>query len=257
MNIDWFTVVAQLFNFIILVGLMKHFLYKPIHNAIDTREKRIEKELADADAKKAEAKTEQDAFQKKNADFDRQYTQQMSKARDEVKAERERLLEKVRKEANDMSNKLQDVRRNDAHNLNKHISVQTQREVFAIARKALFDLGTVSLEECLSDIFIRRLKEMDGKAKEVLSKAIKTATEPTSLLTAFELTEEQQVNIQNAMNETFKAEILMRFVTAPDLISGIEFSTNGYKIGWNIADYLESMEKGINELLKVKDKAEN
>ena len=55
MLIDWFTVGAQALNFLILVWLLKRFLYKPILHAIDEREKRIAKELADADAKKAEA----------------------------------------------------------------------------------------------------------------------------------------------------------------------------------------------------------
>ena len=54
MLIDWFTVGAQTINFLILVWLMKRFLYKPILHAIDAREERIAKELADADAKKAE-----------------------------------------------------------------------------------------------------------------------------------------------------------------------------------------------------------
>ncbi len=55
MLIDWFTVVAQIVNFLILVWLLKRFLYKPILDALDAREKKIAKELADADLKKTEA----------------------------------------------------------------------------------------------------------------------------------------------------------------------------------------------------------
>ena len=47
-----------------------------------------------------------------------------------------------------------------------------------------------------------------------------------------------------------------RFETAPDLISGIELTTNGQKIAWSIADYLASLEKGVDELLKEKNKPE-
>ena len=254
MSIDWFTVIAQTVNFIILVWLMKRFLYKPILNAIDTREKRIAAELADADAKKAEAKTEHDAFQKKNEYFDRHHDELLNKAKAEVKAERERLLNEVQKEAENLSAKRQEVLRNDAHNLNESISLRTRQEVFAIARKTLTDLGEASLEERMSDVFIRRLRELDDKAKAVISETLKTANEPALLRTAFDLSVEDRVNIQNAINETFEAEILMRFVTEPNLISGIEFTINGYKIAWNISDYLESMDKGIDELLKIKDK---
>ena len=50
MLIDWFTVGAQALNFLILVWLMKHFLYQPILHAIDAREKKIAAELAKGDA---------------------------------------------------------------------------------------------------------------------------------------------------------------------------------------------------------------
>jgi F-type H+-transporting ATPase subunit b len=97
MLIDWFTVAAQALNFLILVWLMKRFLYKPILNAIDAREKLIAKELADADAKKAEAQKEHEEFQKKNEEFDQQRAALLTKATDEAKTERERLLDDARK----------------------------------------------------------------------------------------------------------------------------------------------------------------
>src|ERR1035441_4382574 len=84
MLIDWFTIGAQALNFLILVWLLKHFLYKPILNAIDAREKRIAKELADAAAKKAEAQKEQDEFQKKNEEFDKQRAAPITTAPDEA-----------------------------------------------------------------------------------------------------------------------------------------------------------------------------
>ena len=84
MLIDWFTVGAQALNFLILVWLMKRFLYKPILHAIDAREKRIAAELADADAKKAEAQKERDEFQHKNEEFDQQRAALLSKATDEA-----------------------------------------------------------------------------------------------------------------------------------------------------------------------------
>jgi F-type H+-transporting ATPase subunit b len=256
MNIDWFTVGAQIVNFLILVWLMKHFLYKPILNAIDEREKRIALELADADAKKAEAQKERNEFRQKNEEFAQQRTALLSRVTDEVKAERQRLFDDARLAADSWSAKRQETLRNDAHNLNQTISRRTQQEVFAIARKVLTDLSTTSLEERLGEVFTRRLREMDGKAKEDLAEAFKTASDPALLRSAFDLPAEQRAAIQNALNETFSAEIQVRFETAPDLISGIELTTNGHKIAWSIADYLLSLEKGVDELLKEKDEPE-
>ena len=256
MLIDWFTVGAQALNFLILVWLMKRFLYKPILQAIAAREKLIASELADADAKKVEAKKERDEFEHKNEEFDQQRATLLSKATDEAKVERQRLLDEARTAADALSAKRQETLRNDAHNLNQAISRRTQQEVFAIARKALTDLATTSLEERMGEVFMRRLHELNGEAKESLAKAMKTAVDPALVRSAFDLLPEQRAAIQKALNETFAAEIHVRFETAPDLVSGIELTTNGQKVAWSIADYLASLEKGVEELLKEKEKRE-
>jgi len=256
MLIDWFTVAAQALNFLILVGLMRRFLYRPILNAIDAREKLIAGELADAAAKKAEAQKEHDEFQKKNEVFDQQRAALLAKAADEAKAARERLLEEARKAADALSAKRQESLINDANNLNQAISHLTQKEVFAITRKALMDLATTSLEERTGEVFTRRLRDLDGPAKLVLGEALKKNSEPALIHSAFDLPAEQRAVIQNALNETFSADIHLRFETAPDLVGGIELSANGQKVGWSIADYLGSLEKGVGELLKPKDKPE-
>ena len=71
MAIDWFTIGAQILNFLVLVWLLKRFLYQPVLDAIDKREKRIAATLADAAASKAQAAKERDALQAKNDAFDR------------------------------------------------------------------------------------------------------------------------------------------------------------------------------------------
>ncbi|MGA2247340.1 MAG: F0F1 ATP synthase subunit B [Verrucomicrobiota bacterium] len=256
MLLDWFTIGAQALNFLILVWLLKRFLYKPILNAIDAREKVVAKELADADAKKSEAQKERDEFQRKNEEFDLQRAALMTKATDEAKAERLRLLDEVRKAADALSIKRQESLINDANNLNQAVSRLTQKEVFAITRKALADLATTSLEDRMGEVFTRRLRGLDDKSKSVLGEALKKNSEPALIRSTFDLPATQRAAIQNALNETFSAEVHARFETSPDLVSGIELTSHGQKVGWSIADYLAALENGIGELLREKDKAE-
>ena len=254
MLIDWVTVGAQALNFLLLVWLMKHFLYQPILNAIDAREKKIAAELADADAKKVEAKKERDEFQHKNEEFDRQRAALLSKAADDAKAERQRLLDAAGKAADASTAARQDARRNEARQLEQAISRRAQDEVFAITRKTLTDLAGTGLEGQMAGVFSRQLHAMNGQGKIDLGEALKTAADPALVRTAFDLPAEQRATIQNAVNEAFSADIHLRYETAPDLISGIELTTNGQKVAWSISDYLASMENGVGELLDPKDK---
>src|ERR1700722_17887094 len=133
MLIDWFTVGAQLLNFLILVWLLKRFLYKPILDAVDAREKRIAAELADAAAKQAAAGKERDDFQDKSRALDLQRSAMLAQAADDAKTERERLLAQARKEADGLRTQQQVALRDDQAKLGTDIKRLVQGEVFAIA----------------------------------------------------------------------------------------------------------------------------
>jgi len=250
MLIDWFTVGAQVLNFLILVWLMKHFLYQPVLNAIDGREKKIAAELADAATKKAEATKDRDDFQKKNEVFDRERADLLTKATDEAKAERQRLLHDAQKRADELGAKRQENLHTEAANLHQALARRTRQEVFSIARKTLTDLATAGLEERMVAVFTRRLREMNGDASKTLEAALKSAAEPALVRSAFDLPSEERAAIQNAINETFSIDAHLRFETAPDLVSGIELTANGQKIAWSIADYLASLDHAVDELLQ-------
>jgi len=49
MHIDWFVFFAQIVNFLLLVWLLKKFLYGRIINAIDTREAKIKATFEEAE----------------------------------------------------------------------------------------------------------------------------------------------------------------------------------------------------------------
>ncbi|MDI1290328.1 MAG: F0F1 ATP synthase subunit B [bacterium] len=254
MLIDWFTVGAQALNFLVLVWLLRRFLYRPILKAVDAREARIAKELADAAASKAETAKQSTELGERTRVFDQERASLLSKATDEAKVERLRLIGEAQKAADIVSAKRNEAMKSEAQSLNQAIGRRTQQVVFTIARKALSDLATTSLEERMGEVFTRRLRTMDGQAKARLGEALKTASAPSLVRSAFDLPPEQRAAIQNAVNETFSADIHLQFEAASDLIGGIELVANGQRVAWSIANYLGSLERNVSEFMKKADK---
>lgn len=252
MLFDWFTVGAQTLNFLVLVWLMKRFLYKPILGAIDAREKRIALALADAALKQVAAQKERDEFHQKNAEFDRQRNELLGQAKDEAKAERQRLLDVARQVADTLRARKQDALTSELQTLHQDIARRSREEVFAIAQKVLSDLAGTTLEQRMGDVFTQRLRELDDAARAGLAEALKTSSNTVQVRSAFELPPTQRDDIQQALNESLSCDIKIQFDTAPDLISGIELSANGWKVAWNIADFLASLEQRIGELIQEK-----
>jgi F-type H+-transporting ATPase subunit b len=256
MLINWFTVFAQAVNFLILVWLLKRFLYKPILHAIDEREKGIASQLAQAEARVAEAQKARDDFQHKNEVFDQQRAVLLTKATDEAKAERQRLLGEASKDADALRAKRQAALQSEQRNLNQEIIRWTQKEVFAITRKTLADLANTSLEERMGDVLVGRVRALTGAAKEEIVTAFKTSDHTVSVRSAFDLPAAQKSAIASAVKETFTSDARVQFETAPELVSGIEISTNGHKVAWSIADYLATLEKSAGVLLNKEARPE-
>jgi len=247
MQINWFTVIAQVLNFFILVWLLKRFLYKPILNAIDERENKIASQLKDADAKENKAIKEQAEFKKRNETFEQEKKGLMDKAVAETNEEKEKLLEAARNEATALQSKLGNSLKETQENLNRDIAQKTQQEVFAIARKTLADLASLSLEEQSANIFIKRLQDLKKEEKKQFIEAFKAGPNSILVQSAFDLPKKQQTDIQSSVNELLGTKTQFQFKTAPEIISGIELTSNGYKLAWSISEYLNSLQKSISE----------
>ena len=80
MLIDWFTVVAQIVNFLVLVALLKHFLFGRLVKAIDERKKKVESCLADAEAKSKEAERQVELAQARTLEQEQKRDQMLAEA---------------------------------------------------------------------------------------------------------------------------------------------------------------------------------
>lgn len=247
MLIDWFTVIAQALNFLILVWLLKRYLYQPVLNAISAREQRIAMQLADAASKQAAATSERDEFDRKNKEFDAQRALLLAKASEEAKLEQQRLLEQARKDADALRARLEDAMHSEQQILSGELARRTCDEVFAIARKVLADLGSASLEDAMLHVFIERLRALSDPDRKLLAAAGAAAAGTVVVRSAYDLPAQQRGAIEQAVTEICGAAARPSYQTVPGLISGVELSANGRKLAWSIADYLGALQKSVGD----------
>jgi F-type H+-transporting ATPase subunit b len=250
MLIDWFTVVAQAVNFLILVWLLQRFLYKPVLAAIDAREAKIAAQLTDAAANKKAAEATRDEFRAQSAAFDQQRSELLRAATAEANAERQRLLDAARKASELLSLKLSDALKDEHAKLNREIVTRTQEEVFALARGALVDLAGTTLEDRLAEVFISRLGKLPGEQKALLAAEPRRNAAPVQLRSAFELTPATRGALEAAVRQCLGADTQIEFQIVPNLVCGIELTVDGQKVGWSIGDYLALLAQDVTALLE-------
>lgn len=253
MTIDWFTVIAQILNFLVLVWLLKRFLYQPILNAVDEREKKITSQLKEAEAKKTQALQERDKFQQKNAAFDIERAAKMEAVQKETATEKQRLFEEVREESKVLRQRYESSLSNEVEQVTERLKQKVQDEVFSIAQKTLEDLANASLEEKMVHVFIEKLKHL---TEEEIIKFKKAFIDDKKMIikSAFELPESSREQLNEVIDEISDKPIQILYQHAPGLVSGIAIITDRYSLSWNIDAYLDNLRNDIEQSLPHKHK---
>lgn len=249
MLIDWFTVGAQALNFIVLVWLLKRFLYQPVLDAVDAREARIAAQLADARGMQTKAVVERDALHARREAFKRDREALLAQAVQDAQVERQRLLLEATRAADALAAKHRRALAEQAGHLQQTLDERVGQEVFAISRRTLADLASASLEEHIAEVFIERLRTLGAAAHADLAHALAEPDATAVLRSAFELPAAQRGAIQAAVDTAFGARVALQFQTAPQVIAGIELEVGGRKVAWSIASYLADMHAAVAALV--------
>ena len=243
MLIDWFTVAAQITNFLVLVWLLKRFLYGPILNAMTQREKRIRDTIESAVQREAEAGRERADFERKNAEFDREKQSLTMQARQSADEERARLLDGARGEIETHRAKWREGLASERAAFRTEFTRKAQEEVTAIARQVLKDLAGAELDDRIAQVFLERLDKLDGNERQRLVALAKESAAPAIVRSATRLSPPTRARIEAVLRERLGVQPPVQFETNDTLVTGIEFCLNGYKIGWAIGDYLAALQK--------------
>ncbi|MCH9697720.1 MAG: F0F1 ATP synthase subunit B [Gammaproteobacteria bacterium] len=250
MIIDWFTVCAQILNFLILIWLLNRFLYKPILNAIDEREYRIASQLEEAARIKAEAQRERLDFEQKNIHFEQQRSQQFKAAIQHAESERQKLIEQARQETADLKQQWLETLSCEQTRLNQHLRQRIEQEVFNIARKTLHDLSSTELEDQITTVFIHHLHTQARQLNSQFNTINSRNSAQAIIRSQFTLSENQQSAIKHALNDITQQPLTAQFENSLSRSCGIECVIGSHKISWTLDDYLDSMESVFGDLMQ-------
>lgn len=252
MLIDWFTVAAQIVNFLILMWLLKRFLYKPVLKAIDDREARIAETVRKAEEERQAAEAEHASLQSRNEAFEVERSRLLAQAREEAREEGKRLLAKEREDAEDAREKWRAGLAAEQRRFGDEVGERVRNEVFALLRQAFGDLADEDLEDRMAEVFARRAREA-GDTLAGMAAAAREDASPFLVKTAFELSGDRRETLRQAVLRALPpgTDADVRFQTDPKLIGGVELIAGGKKLVWTLGDYLGRVEGTISGMLDV------
>lgn len=245
MLIDWFTVGAQVVNFLILVVLLKKFLYGPITQAMTAREAKIQAQLTEAENRRQEAAAAETAVQQRLKDLEDKRQALVAQVEADVARQKKDLLEATRQEVGQYRQGwLQALAREKAA-FAQTVQERCSHQVFALARLILRELGDVSLEERFLQVFFEKLRQLPPEDDQAFRRSLDESGNSAMVASAFPLPEASQAQVLAAVQAKFGPRVTVQFETDPGLIAGLELKTRSRKLSWTAELSLHNLEEQV------------
>lgn len=243
MSIDWITVIAQIVNFLVLVWLLKRFLYRPVLDGIDARETRITQRMNAADDAQKEASAAKTKYQEKQAQLLIERDTMIEQALSATETQRDTLLADARKkldrEQKDWHRYLEDERNKFAAQLQR----AGEKTLLELTRKALRDLADQDLEESIVRHVTARLHPMVGDLRQAAGDATKAVA-----TTQHALSDKARAQLREDL-ERLLPGIGLRFEVDSQQSPGLILRVGGAQLAWTIDSYTDGFDDLLTERL--------
>jgi F-type H+-transporting ATPase subunit b len=248
-QIDLFTTAAQIVNFLILVYLLRRFLYRPVLKLMEDREVLIFSRLKEAEDKKEEAEKEAESYRLKKEELSSEHEELLIKAKEDAKNFKAELTKEARDEVEESRAEWYEDLRRERDAFLEDLRKSAGEQIYAISRRALRDLADEELEGRIIETFIKRLQNLEESEKETLKEFYGSLEQPVTVRSAFEIPDDRQKMIKEILRDQAGGDLMIQFQMDIGLISGIEMSARNLEISWSIASYLDSLETDFSRLI--------
>ena len=247
MLIDWFTVGAQIVNFLILIWLLKRFLYGPITNAMKKRSERIAQELHEAKRSREQAEAGERRLAEDRAELEHQKDEYLRQAREEVQQWRDTALVEAKDDVEARRKVWLEGLAQEQRRKAEALKFRLAGQVVRISRQMLADLADADgreLERAMAMALLRRIAHMHADDAD---DAISRHGGSVRVHSGAELDQELRSKLEAALRNMFPAATGIDFGVDADLGLGLRLVAGERKWDWNLSAYLDGVEQQLFE----------
>lgn len=238
MELNWSTFALEIVNFLILVWILKRFLYQPILGVIARRREGVEKTLSDAQALKDEAEAMKDKYQHRLADWEQEKAGAREALQQEIQAERNRQLERLQTalaQEREKDRILAERRQEELARRQEEASIGLAAR---FVQRLLARFAGPELEARIIEATLEDLTQLPADQQTALQTTYGNNAVPLQVTSAYPLDRVRRDQLQQALERLLGAAADCRFQQDPELIAGLRIALGSWVVQANLRDEL-------------------
>lgn len=248
MQLDTTTLVLEIINFLVLLWLLKRFLFAPFRQAMLERQAKAQAEkdaLARQEAELSAGQAQLAAEREQLASAKSQAQQQLNA---ELEQERQRRLAQLEKALADSQQQQQARLTAQLDQQQKQQSQQAKSLALEFVSEYLQRLQGAELEAAIIRLFTQDLAQLTEDERQPLRQ---TALSQVQIATAYRANDVIRLGVEAALNQLLEQSPSYHWQQQPELLAGISVALDGHLLETSLARGLNAFQK--NDLLLGKN----
>jgi F-type H+-transporting ATPase subunit b len=238
-QLNWSTFVLEIINFLVLVWILKRFLYRPVLAAIAERKAAIDKTISEADARRHQAETLEQQYRSRLDDWDREKTRIQTALDEQMRGERTRATQELQKVLDQEREKERVLAQRRLAEVENRAAEQGMANGVKFTARLLERIASPELEARLVVLALEELPHLPPAQKQALEQACRDPRRTVSITSAFPLAEPQRVRFVEGLREATHQDVRATFEQDSSLIAGLRISAGPWMVRANVRDELD------------------
>ncbi|PTN12186.1 F0F1 ATP synthase subunit delta [Nitrosomonas aestuarii] len=239
MDFDWTTFILEIINFLILIWILKRFLYQPVLNAITRRREDIEKKLADAQRIEAEANELKHRNEQYLAEWEVKKENEQAQLNAELAALRESKLAELEVKITEEAQRRRVLDERRQADFQRLIEEQGIAQGAQFSSKLLTRLASPELEDRLYVLLLEDLQGLHEQNRHIVTEAMSEPGLHIKVQSAFSLDEQKRNELTRLLFKMTDRALPIEFHINPELISGFQIDIGPWILHANLRDELK------------------
>lgn len=247
MELSWSTFLLEIINFLVLVWILKRYLYKPVMDVIARRREAIEKTRAEAQALHADAEKLQTQYEGRLDEWNEERKKAREALTNDLEIERARKLDELQSELEKKQEQMRVAeerrQRDELHKVEE--TAMTQSVEFA--SRLLEKVAGPETETRLVHFLIDELGKLPAERVQKLRENHGAATEDILVVSAFSLADDDRRALEQALLKLMGDKHTVRFQQDSGLVAGVRITIGAWVLGFNLGDELNGLVQLAND----------
>jgi F-type H+-transporting ATPase subunit b len=237
-ELNWSTFVLEIINFLVLVWILKRFLYKPILGVIEQRRRGIQDTLAHAESLRREAESLREQYERRLADWETERQQAREALVGEIDADRRQRIQALEAELSQTREREQVVEERRREEATRKTEQQAMMQAATFASRLLSATACPEVENRLVDLVVDELSGLSAERLSSLRAAWQRPPEEILVTSGFDLATDTRRRLEQALTALAGAAVPFRYEQSEDLLAGLRIVIGAWVLRANLQDEL-------------------